>query len=196
MHRAALNGRMGRLQAAAAAGRQHPRSHQGGLHGAGLAASDNHLGVIGAAAAAGGQHAHEVSRSACRAGRAAGHAPCYAVAAGCTPNWCQAAAATLLLVWVGARLHHLNCTCPACNNCANRDQQGATAFERCIRDAARSLLQEKEAALQEAGHSRPQPRSRPSKVRPCQPAAAGTRLWQQSLASCIPVSPSQTAPCH
>lgn len=84
-------------------------------------------------------------------------------------------AATLLLVWVGARLHHLNCTCPACNNCAHRDQQGATAFERCIRDAARSLLQEKEAALQEAGHSRPQPRSRPE-------------------SRCVPVNLQQQAP--
>lgn len=58
----------------------------------------------------------------------------------------------------GARRHQSRCTCSACSR---RDQQGATAFEMCIGDATRSLLQEKEAALQEAGHSRAQPHSRP-----------------------------------
>jgi hypothetical protein len=61
-------------------------------------------------------------------------------------------------------LVHVSTSCVSCSlypfSC--RDQQGATAFEMCIGDAARGLLQDKETALQEAGHSgRAQPRSRP-----------------------------------
>lgn len=42
-----------------------------------------------------------------------------------------------------------------------RDEQGATAYHMCIGDAARSLIEEKEVALKQAGRSNTQPRSRP-----------------------------------
>jgi hypothetical protein len=63
-------------------------------------------------------------------------------------SWCAQ------MLWLG----QLSCDLTAsacCAAAACRDQQGATAYDMCIGDAARGLLEEKEAGLTAGARSRP-----------------------------------------
>jgi hypothetical protein len=76
------------------------------------------------------------------------------------------------------------CTCvPA--YLLTRDLQDATAYDMCIGEAARSLIEDKEAGLQQAGRSSAQPRSRPVSRCECQVRIEAAHANTSAITSCL-----------